>query len=86
MNLVQSISTLRTNMNLYTINYIKTNQLLYNYLRENSYWYKYLNRSQEYLKPLEEEMKKRYKLTTQDRIEKISQGINMVSTILDVLK
>lgn len=73
-------------MNLYTINYIKSNQLLYNYLRENSYWYKYLNRSQEYLKPLEEEMKKKYKLTTQDRIEKISQGINMVSTILDVLK
>ena len=42
-------------MNLYTINYIKNNQLLYNYLRENSYWYKYLNRNQEYLKPLEEE-------------------------------
>lgn len=32
-------------MNLYTINYVKNNQLLYNYLRENSYWYKYLNRS-----------------------------------------
>lgn len=73
-------------MNLYTINYIKNNQLLYNYLRENSYWYKYLNRSSEYLKPLEEEMKKKYKLRPEDKIEKISQGINMVSTILDVLK
>ena len=65
---------------------IKNNYLLQKYIRENSYWYKYLNRSQEYLKPLEEEMKKKYKLTTQDRIEKISQEINMVSTILDVLK
>ena len=65
---------------------INSDPRLKQFLRENSYWYKYLNRSQEYLKPLEEEMKKKYKLTTQDRIEKISQGINMVSTILDVLK
>lgn len=73
-------------MDLYTINYIKNNPLIYNYLRENSSWYKYLNRSSSYLKPLEEEMKEKYKLRPQDRIEKISQGISMVSNILDVLK
>lgn len=73
-------------MDLYTINYIKTNPLVYKYLREKSYWYKYLNRSSEYLKNLEEEMKKEYKLTATDRIEKISQGISLVSNILDVLK
>ena len=73
-------------MDLYTINYIKTNHLIYNYLREESSWYKYLNRDSSYLKVIEEEMKKKYKLTTQDRIAKISQGISLVSNILDVLK
>ncbi len=73
-------------MDLYTINYIKTNPMIYTYLRENSYWYKYLNRSPIYLKKVEEEAKKKYKLTTTDRIEKISNSINLVSNILDVLK
>lgn len=73
-------------MDLYTINYIKKNPMIYTYLRENSYWYKYLNRSPIYLKQVEKEAKKKYKLTTTDRIEKISNSISLVSNILDVLK
>ena len=73
-------------MDLYTINYIKKNPMIYTCLRENSYWYKYLNRSPIYLKQVEEEAKKKYKLTTTDRIEKISNSISLVSNILDVLK
>jgi len=73
-------------MNLYTINYIKTNPNIYRYLRENSYWYKYLNRNPSSIKQLEEEMKKRYKLTPQDRIEKLSHNIGLISTFMDVLK
>lgn len=73
-------------MDLYTINYIKKNQMIYTYLRENSYWYKYLNRNPMYLKQVEEEAKKKYKLTASDRIEKISNSISLVSNILDVLK
>lgn len=73
-------------MNLYTINYIKSNPIIYNYLRENSYWYKYLNRSDIYLKEVEEEAKKIYKLRPIDRIEKISQSINLISSFIDVLK
>ncbi len=73
-------------MDLYTINYIKKNPMIYTYLRENSYWYKYLNRSSIYLKQVEKEAKKKYKLTTTDRIEKISNSISLVSNILDVLK
>ena len=73
-------------MDLYKINYIKKNPMIYTYLRENSYWYKYLNRSPIYLKQVEEEAKKKYKLTTTDRIEKISNSISLVSNILDVLK
>ena len=47
------------------------------YLKENSYWYHYLNRNPLYLKLMEEEMKKRYKLTTKDKISKISDNIKL---------
>lgn len=73
-------------MDLYTINYIKNNPMLYQYLREHSYWYKRLNRGRESLKDVEEEMKKQYKLTPQDKIEKLSRSIEMISTFVDVLK
>lgn len=73
-------------MDLYTINYIKNDPNLYNYLREDSSWYKYLNRDRSNLKILEEEMRKRYKLTASDQIEKLSRSINLISTFIDVLK
>ena len=73
-------------MDLYTINYIKTNPLIYNYLREESHWYKELNRDSKYLKVIEEAAKKKYKLTPQDKIEKLSQKIELISTFIDVLK
>lgn len=73
-------------MDLFTINYIKNNPLIYKYLRENSYWYKYLNRSSRYLKELEKEMKEKYKMTTKDKIENISNSINLISNLIDVLK
>ena len=38
------------------------------YLREKSYWYKFLNRNKNYFKQFEEEMKKEYKLTPEDKI------------------
>ena len=56
------------------------------FLRENSYWYKYLNRSNIYYKDFINDMKKKYKLTTQDKINKVINNINMVNTFLDVLK
>ena len=65
---------------------IKNNHNLFKYLKENSSWYKYLNRNKNYLKKFEDEMKERYKLTTKDRIEKIGNGINQVSKIMDILK
>lgn len=73
-------------MDLFTINYIKNNPLIYKYLRENSYWYKALNRDGNNLKYLEEEMKKKYKLTTEDKIAKLSKNIQMISTFIDILK
>lgn len=73
-------------MDLFTINYIRSNPNLYNYLREDSSWYKYLNRNRANLKFVEEEMKKRYRLTPEDRIKKLSRSIDLISTFMDVLK
>lgn len=73
-------------MNLYTINYIKSNPNLYRFLRDDSSWYKVLNRGEESIKMVEEEMRKRYKLTAQDKIEKLSRSVEMISTFMDVLK
>lgn len=73
-------------MDLYTINYIKNNPIVYNYLRENPGWYKQLNRNRESLNIIEELAKKYYKLTAEDRIEKLSRGISIINNFIDVLK
>lgn len=73
-------------MNQYTINSIKNNPLIYNYLREDSSWYKELNTDSNALKLVEEQAKKFYKLTPQDKIEKLAKNIELISTFIDVLK
>jgi len=56
------------------------------FLRENSHWYKYLNRSELYYKDFLNDMKDKYKLKPIDKLNKISNDIEMVRTFLDVLK
>lgn len=73
-------------MNLYTINYVKSNPLVYQYLRANSSWYQRLNRDPASIKELEKEAKSYYQLTIHDKIEKFSHSIEMLSTFMDVLK
>ncbi len=65
---------------------IKNDPNLYQYLRENSYWYKYLNRDPNSIKQMEEEMKKKYQLTTGDKINNIARNIEMVRTFMEVMK
>lgn len=64
---------------------IKNDPNLFRYLRENSYWYKQLNRNPKSIKQMEMEMKKRYQLTTVDKITNIKKGLDMVRTFMDVL-
>lgn len=65
---------------------IKSNPNLYRYLRENSYWYKYLNRSPIFLRRLEEEMKEKYRLRSVDKIENISNSLNLIKSFLEVMR
>jgi len=63
---------------------IRNNPNLYRYLRENSHWYKYLNRSPLFIKELEKEMKSKYKLRPEDKIEKFADRLDMITSIIDV--
>ena len=65
---------------------VKGNPNIYKYLRENSYWYKYLNRNPNLLTEMEKEMKEKYKLTTSDKINNISEKLDLIRTFMNVMK
>ena len=65
---------------------IKNNYLLQKYIRENSYWYKYLNRNPGLLSEMEREKKEKYKLTASDKINDISEKLDLLRTFMNVLK
>ena len=56
------------------------------FLRENSYWYKYLNRTSLSYKDFLIDMKEKYKLTPQDKLNKVADNINVIRSLLEVLK
>lgn len=66
--------------------YIESNPYLKKYLKEHSYWYKYLNRDESLIKEMEQEMQKQYKLTMEDRMERVANSLNLVSNIMDIFK
>ena len=63
---------------------IKSNPIYIKYLRENSYWYKLLNRYNDF-KSFENEVKINYKLRTIDKVEKVTDTIDFVSKLINVL-
>ena len=65
---------------------VKSNPNIYRYLRENSYWYKSLNRNPQSINELELEMKNRYKLTDEGRLEKLNNSMSLIRSFMDVLK
>lgn len=73
-------------MNIRTQIIVRSNPNIYRYLRENSYWYKALNRNPNSIKELELEMKNRYKLTAEGRLEKLNNSMNLIRSFMDVLK
>ena len=73
-------------MNLNLQYRINQDPRLKKFLRENSYWYKYLNRNELYYKDFIEDMKDKYKLKPTDKINKMIDNMNMISSFLEVLK
>lgn len=68
-----------------TIVWIKKDPILYNYLKYHSYWYLIIKRDGSKVKDMIEEMKKEFKITKEDRLKDLSEKIQMVSSLLDVL-
>ena len=73
-------------MNYKTINYIKTNPLIYSYLREDSSLYKNLIRNPLVIKDIEESAKKYYNQTKEDKIKRLSESIETIASLIDVFK
>ena len=65
---------------------IKSDPKLKQFLREHSYYYKDLNRNPESIKYIEEHMKKKYHLTTEDKLIKLQERLQTIGTILDIMK
>ena len=71
----------------YDVQYRIDNDIhLKKFLRENSYWYKQLNRDSNNFNSFVSDMKVKYKLTTEDRINKMVDSMGMIQSLLDVLK
>ena len=73
-------------MNYEIRNIINNNILLKKYLRENSYYYKELIRNPSFINRLYELMRKSYKLTVPDKLEKINKDLSMMNSVIDILK
>lgn len=65
---------------------IKNNPNYIRYLREHSYWYKYLNRNPNFFNQFEEEAKEYFGLRPQDRINKMLDTFEMISTLVSGFK
>ncbi len=64
---------------------IKQNDNLYNYLKYHSNWYLALSRNTSTVNDMLNEMKREYRLRSEDRIEDLTKKLQMVSSILQVL-
>jgi len=73
-------------MRLDLIYKIQNNNNLHRYLRENSYWYKILNRNPSLISKMEEDMKKAYKLTFEDKMDDLNSKINLVKGFMNIVK
>lgn len=65
---------------------IKDDPNLQKFVRENSYWYKNLNRNPDSINLLIDDMKEKYKLTTADKINDLSNKLDLIKTFMNVLK
>ena len=73
-------------MTLDLIYRIRSNRELHRYLRENSYWYKLLNRNPNLINKMNDDMKKAYRLTIEDKIDDLNDKVNLIKSFMDLVK
>lgn len=62
------------------------NPELYEMLKDNSYYFKYLNRGEVDIKKFNHDMKALYKRRTTDKLESLIDNMDMISSVLNILK
>lgn len=62
------------------------NPELYEMLKDNSYYFKYLNRGEVDIKRFNHDMKTLYKRRTTDKLESLIDNMDMISSVLNILK
>lgn len=65
---------------------IRNNPNYQRFLRENSQWYKILNRNPEYFNNFIEEMKKKYRLTTTDKINNVIEKFQLIRKFMNIIE
>ena len=73
-------------MNLYNQIELKNNIKDYNYLKENSFYIKDFNRGNIQYKEFSHLMKEKYKERTSDKINSVIDNMDLISSVLDILK
>lgn len=73
-------------MNLFNIINFKEKQDLYNLLKLNSSYIKDLNRGTMDYKGFDNIMKTKYKKRTTDKVSSLIENMDLVSSVLDILK
>ncbi len=73
-------------MQLYNQIAFRENAKLYAYLKQNSYYFKQLNRDTIDIKMFEKEMKIKYKERASDKLNSAVENIELISSVLNVLK
>ena len=61
-------------------------RLIHQYLKENSYEYKYLFRDEDYIQEIERKAKEYYHVRMIDKIDRLGDKIQLLQTIIDVMK
>lgn len=69
-----------------TINIIKNNKMIKRFLREESYHYRELYRDNNYIKTIEQKVKEKYKLNSEEPLEKIKNTIDLINTFISVIE
>lgn len=73
-------------MQIYNQLALRDNPKLYNYLKENSYFFKCFNRDVINLKIFEKEMKIKYKERVTDKLNSAVENMELISSVLSILK
>lgn len=72
-------------MDRMVLNIIRNNPMIYNFLRDESYYYTYLYQDPNYIKVIEKLAKNKYKVKYTDRMDKLSNNLELIKTFLDVI-